>query len=136
MGASEDDKFVQRLFADYLLEGGVDSAQQYALSGRRFRNLTDAELATAWVDAIKELAKSPFDAERNNEVGDLGHELTFRGIELPTSSVEQEWGVITAAMRQAIDELMSDPARRRQTEDGLKRKLAEFFVQKINREQN
>jgi len=78
-----------RKFKIWAASRSLDAAATYAACGRRYRGLSDAELAEKWAAAFRATVKNPARTDFRDLERDLSSEHKLRGREVPHEAVAE-----------------------------------------------
>jgi hypothetical protein len=78
-----------RKFKIWAASRSLDAAATYAACGRRYRGLSDADLAEKWAIAFRATVKNPARTDFRDLERDLSSEHKLRGREVPHETVAE-----------------------------------------------
>jgi hypothetical protein len=111
----------------------VDDIAEYAARGRKFADLSDAELSEAWVRALKQYAKNFQNTRLRDTHSDYTSEFRLRRLEPPYDLVSGDLNKMTNAVKKWAASLSEEEREEIEYRTG---KDFDAFQKRINKEKN
>jgi hypothetical protein len=111
----------------------VDDIAEYAARGRKFADLSDANLSEAWVRALKKSAKNFQNTRLRDTHSDYTSEFRLRRLEPPYDLVSDDLNKMTDAVRKWVASLSQEEREEIEYRAG---KDFDAFQKRIKKEKN
>lgn len=96
----------------YLRNKALVQVETYAVEGRRFSNLSNADLNAEWIRAFTAFCDAVTEESLQKEANDLEAELTLRGQGLPFDDVKDAFDRLTSEINSRMEEIAHDNPKR------------------------
>lgn len=126
MPSSNDDPVETSMMEFWLQNKATDDIADYAMRGRKFRDLTDEALQSEWTNAMRAWAMDLHDKATSNRRSDLEAEFTLRGAEPDRSDVADAVAKLKMAAIAAYKKLLEDPDKLEKVNEELTQELIEY----------
>ena len=117
----DDDGIVRQEIRGWIESDSADDVADYAARGRRFCELSNAELSAAWVRSFKAAANNFRNKDLRDVTSDYTSEFRIRSLQPPYDLVDDDLNVMAAAVKLWVASLAPDE------EDELERRVEKHF---------
>ena len=114
----------------FLLNSLMNAAADYIRRGREYKSIENGALLEAWTVAIREMARTPEDAEKRLLYDDLLAEIDFRGLSAPFDQVETAMEELKSKVSITYQKLRQNPKALQELEQELRNDIDEFRQQR------
>jgi len=118
--ASDDEtgQYIRNIWLSKIGSERVDRAARYVQRGRRYHELSDADLMARWQTAFRAFAQKLNDQARQ-DYQDMESEIELRGLEVPVELVKDAIDELEARFQRAWKQVQLDPEKLKQAKEAI-----------------